>query len=65
MVFVDRSINNQKLFREIVCAIGLGHTKLPSNLDCFAGNYSLSSLQSRNFYTSNDLQYTVHNTAYT
>ena len=47
MDFTDRLVT-AKLSSEITCAIGFGYT----------ANYSLV-LQLQNFFTSNDLQYTV------
>ena len=37
----NRLIGNCKTFSKIACAIGFGHTRLPSNLKCFPANYSL------------------------
>ena len=58
MVFADRLVT-AKLSNEIACAIGFGHTRLPSNRECFSVNYSLF-LQPQNVSTSNDLQYMVY-----
>ena len=56
MVFADRSVT-AKLSSEITCAIGFGHTRLPSDCKRFPANYSLVL---HVLSTLNDLLYMIY-----
>ena len=62
LAFTGRSAT-VKLYGEIVCAMGFGHTRLLSNRKCFPVNYNLV-LQPPNFSTLKDLQYMVSITGF-